>query len=134
MSNHKATPEQWAALLELLARVEALERNAICPHVRSSDEGTSYCALAEQTAKAKPTPNGRQFRSSLVERVNEAIMRDIEQAIGETIPKLDGTEARAAIRVIADEIEHRGDKGLDLDPGETADWLRRAADPTIQEV
>jgi hypothetical protein len=42
-------------------------------------------------------------------------------------------DARAAIRVIADEVERRGDKGLDLDPGETADWLRREASPANQE-
>jgi len=39
-------------ILELRARVEALEAGATCPHIRSSDEGTSYCALAEQTAPA----------------------------------------------------------------------------------
>jgi hypothetical protein len=41
-------------ILELRARVEALEAFASCPHIRSSDEGTSYCALAEQTAAAPP--------------------------------------------------------------------------------
>jgi len=30
------------------------EHGATCPHIRSSDEGTSYCALAEQTAAAQP--------------------------------------------------------------------------------
>jgi hypothetical protein len=57
MTDYKATPEQWAnvqkfaavatesCLLELRARVEALEANS------------------------KPTPNPRQIRSSLVERV-----------------------------------------------------------------
>jgi hypothetical protein len=61
-----ATPADWAwlegdstvdrcdaawsrGLIELRARVEALEAGATCPHVRTSDEGTSYCALAEQT-------------------------------------------------------------------------------------
>jgi hypothetical protein len=40
---------------------------------------------------------------------------------------------RAMILMIADKIEHRGEKGLDLDPGETADWLRREVDHIIQE-
>lgn len=40
---------------------------------------------------------------------------------------------RATILMLADEIEHRGEKGLDLDPGETADWLRREVDHIIQE-
>jgi hypothetical protein len=35
--------------------------------------------------------------------------------------------ARIAMRVIAEEVERRGSKGLDLDPGETADWLRGEA-------
>lgn len=34
----------------------------------------------------------------------------------------------AMIRAVADEVEKRGAKGLDLDPGETADWLRSEAD------
>jgi hypothetical protein len=28
------------------------------------------------------------------------------------------------IELIADEVESRGDRKLDLDPGETSDWLR----------
>jgi len=32
------------------------EHGVTCPHIRSSDEGTSYCALAEQTAAAQPAP------------------------------------------------------------------------------
>ena len=36
--------------------------------------------------------------------------------------------AAAQLRAIADEVERRGRKRLDLDPGETADWLRAAAD------
>ncbi len=97
--DYKATPEQWAFLrdcaangpsplrdqsaaqnsciLELRARVEALEATqepTACPHIVSSDEGTSYCRLAEQTQdkldrlieldRAEPAPAG-----SLVERV-----------------------------------------------------------------
>lgn len=34
----------------------------------------------------------------------------------------------AEIRALADEVERRGDAELDLDPGETADWLRAEAD------
>ncbi len=32
------------------------------------------------------------------------------------------------LEMIADEVERRGDKNLDIDPGETADWLRVEAD------
>lgn len=40
----------------------------------------------------------------------------------------------AVIRALADIIEQRGAKGLDLDPGETADWLRaEAVRVTLQE-
>jgi hypothetical protein len=62
MTDHKATPEQWttierlarndfynpSTILELRARVEALEANS------------------------KPTPNPSQIRSSLVERLRKA--------------------------------------------------------------
>jgi hypothetical protein len=61
---------------ELRARVEALEAGAICPHVVTSDESTSYCGLAEQVANSQPTSNDRQIRSSLVEQVAAAIADD----------------------------------------------------------
>jgi hypothetical protein len=87
MTKHIATTEQWAqieswmetesayssCLFELRTRVEVLERNATCPHIRNIDEGISYCALAAQTANTKPTPNPNQIRSSLVERVQRVI-------------------------------------------------------------
>lgn len=100
---HKATPEQWArqeefaagsdmlrCLLELRARVEALEAGATCPHIITSDEGTSYCALAEKVAamESPAPPSG-----SLVERVQQAI-HDIDFPHGTD-------EARAAIREVA---------------------------------
>ena len=63
---HRATLEQWAqtegkspnsnaglmwslacCVIELRTRLEALEAGATCPHVVTSDEGTSYCGLAE---------------------------------------------------------------------------------------
>ena len=31
------------------------------------------------------------------------------------------------LEFVADRVEHRGEKQLDLDPGETADWLRAEA-------
>jgi len=113
---HRATPEQWETLehyviaipnpsiasciLELRGRVEALEAGQTCPHIVTSDEGTSYCALAEQT-HSKSTPNNRQIRSSapadsLVERVADAI---VEQATSAGI--VDDRPARAAIREVA---------------------------------
>lgn len=70
--------------------------------------------------------SGRE--SSLVELVADAIAA---QATSAGI--VNDRPARAAILAIATEVERRGDKGLDLDPGETADWLRREANPTGQE-
>lgn len=58
-----------------------------------------------------------------------SLVKRVQRTIGHSFPY----DAREAIRVIADEVEHRGEKGLDLDPGETADWLRREADPIIEE-
>jgi hypothetical protein len=36
--------------------------------------------------------------------------------------------AAAALRAAADQVERRGERGDDWDPGETADWLRAEAD------
>lgn len=45
-------------------------REPVCPHIRTSDEGTSYCALAEQVAaKESAAPPA----SSLVERMAIAL-------------------------------------------------------------
>jgi hypothetical protein len=40
----------------------------------------------------------------------------------------------AELRALADIVEQRGDQGLDLDPGETADWLRAEADRAEGQV
>ena len=37
-------------------------------------------------------------------------------------------QAQVLLQELADQIEQRGDKQLDLDPGETADWLRAEAE------
>jgi hypothetical protein len=86
-----------ACILELRSRLEALEAGATCPHVVTSDEGTSYCGLAEQTANSQPSPNDRQIRSSLVERVGRAISLDAWDDAGNWT-----AEARAAIRAVAE--------------------------------
>ena len=119
--SHRATAKQWdrlerwadssttdACVLELRARIEALEAGATCPHIVTSDEGTSYCALAEASARigqpdvpadtsanasAKPTSNPSQIRSSLVEAVHNAI----STAMGHG-----PSEARAAIGAVAE--------------------------------
>jgi hypothetical protein len=126
MTDFKATPEQWddagafasdtrACLLELRARVEALEAGATCPHVVSSDEGTSYCRLAEQTQdkldrliemdRAVPAQ-----ADSLVERVADAL----DETLGDS-----EAEARAAIREVAAWLE-----GQNVGAGRaTARWL-----------
>ena len=94
---------------------------AHCPHIRSSDEGTSYCALAEQTATVKPTSNDRQIRSSgdtaavdissaaqavkdLVEVVENAIVIERAKWLG-----VGDHEARAAIRAVAWWLRAQGD-------------------------
>jgi hypothetical protein len=123
-----STPEHWAflqrwaadggraatGLVELRARVEVLEAGATCPHVRTSDEGTSYCALAGQhqdkldrliaqdraaSAEARPAP-----ASSLVERVAATIAHE-----GCLQPEvIYGPESRAAICEVATWLEARG--------------------------
>jgi hypothetical protein len=91
MTDYKATPKQWtqteqwaamgggqeACILELRARVEALEANS------------------------KPTPNDRQIRSSLVGRVSAAIVRVDEGHDWTHAETIATDEARAAIREVA---------------------------------
>jgi hypothetical protein len=117
MTDYRATPEQWSrlqerylggndlvsAVLELRDEIEALKVNF------------------------KSTSNSSQIRSSLVDRVASKI------ADHDAPVELWYEDARAAILTIAEEVERRGDRGLDLDPGETADWLRREAKPITQE-
>jgi len=77
--------------------------NATCPHIVTSNEGTSYCDLAEKTANSKPTPNPRQIRSSST----DGLMQSVSAAIC-PIDGRGGTpinwepEARAAILAVAE--------------------------------
>jgi len=93
---HKATPKQWAELeewatkyewsscvVELRDRLAALEAGATCPHILTSDEGTSYCGLAEQ-GNSSAAPAG-----GLVELVAAALDGGTE------------SQARAAIHAVA---------------------------------
>ncbi len=40
---------------------------------------------------------------------------------------LTNAQLKTILDLIANEVEERGDKHLDLDPGETSDWLRQEA-------
>ena len=115
MSDYRATPEQWAdagafasdtraCLLELCARIEALEANTKqwrIDHLRLANTCASlapdrlkfFNALLPDDEDSQPTPNPSQIRSSLVERVAIAIGRDDEPINWEP-------EARAAIREV----------------------------------
>ena len=100
---------------ELRARIEALEADATCPHIVSSDEGTSYCALAEQMARIGQSDvpaNTTAPAGSLVERVAAAIHPSICAD-----PNLYLHEARAAIRAVAEWLDTKGQHGCSL-------WLR----------
>ena len=114
----------WQELDELRVRVEALEAGATCPHIVSTDEGTSYCDLAQQTAAAQLDPideeeNDRRFRATLA-AIENATPEQIRAAAGlpersslvERVagaihpnrcadPNLYLHEARAAIREVA---------------------------------
>lgn len=79
------------------SRIVKLEDGAACPHIVTSDEGTSYCRLAESVANSQPTPNSSQISSSLVERVARAISLDS----WDVDPSSWTAEAYAAIREVA---------------------------------
>jgi len=52
----------------------------------------------------------------------------------DSTPGSDIVAMGAVLERIADEIEERGEKGLDLDPGETADWLRAEASQALLAI
>ena len=103
-----------------LQRIEKLEAGATCPHIASSDEGTSYCGLAEQQAAAppEPAPDG-----SLVDCVDQAIAIAGDDA---STPHW-APEARAAIREVADRIEQKQIDDYSVvipDVRDVIEWLR----------
>jgi len=92
---------------------------AHCPHIRGSDEGTSYCALAEQAATVKPTSNDRQIRSSgdtaavdlssAAQAVKDAVLAlcPDERVRGMAWP-LAKDEVSVALRAVADQVVPAG--------------------------
>ena len=117
-------------LLELRARIEALEAGATCPHIVTGDEGTSYCRLAEQVARigqsdvsadtsaqtSQPPPSDCQIRSSLVEAETEpapagSLVAWVVIAIGRDGETARWEEARAAIRAVAEWLDSVGNNG-----------------------
>lgn len=88
-----------------LQRIEALEANVTCPHVVTSDEGTSYCTLAEQTAKPSSNP--------LVKRVAAILVN------GQACDHDEARTARAAIREVAAWFGDRATPG-------TPQWIAAA--------
>jgi hypothetical protein len=126
MTDYKATPEQWHELerhshssqpwapciLELRARFEVLEAasrarlieiirltNAIARLVPDRNKFLTDTMADEDDAK--PTPNDRQIRSSLVERVAIAISRCEDSSSWDDEAINWAPEARAAIREVA---------------------------------
>jgi len=90
MTNHKATPEQWALLEEL----SAPEYDSTILELRTRVE-------ALEAANSKPTPNPSQIRRSLVDRVALAIS-GIEYGLERDEEAVNwASEARAAILEVA---------------------------------
>jgi predicted transcriptional regulator len=129
VTDYRATPEQWAqceewlenpvigasdaCILELRARVEALEAAA---HKHIVETSANILALASRVealeANSKPTPNPSQIRSSLVERVADAIAKADDDGLTNMTWSY---HARAAIREVA--------AWLDENTGGDAAWM-----------
>ena len=151
MSDHQATPEQWAkcetdarvwsgafhCVLELRARVEALEGKYETMRLATLEWGEDVDKVKRWSdqhlqrimaleANPKPTPNPSQIRSSLTRRVACAIGLDSDPI--NWVP-----EARAAIREVAAHIRANVSPGPSIAAGIAA-WLEQeAAQPTSQE-
>ena len=138
---HKAKPADWAwlegnstvdrcdaawsrGLIELRARIEALEAGATCPHIMTSDEGTSYCGLAEQVAamESAAPPAGSLVEQSatfdedendrrLSQPLSPAAQSVLDAVLVETAPlseqRQQRTEAAATLRAAADQVERK---------------------------
>jgi hypothetical protein len=86
-------------IADLRVRVAALEAGTTCPHIVSSDEGTSYCDLALQTATSQPDPideeeNDLRFRAALA-AIENATPEQIRSAAG--LPERSSLVERVAI-------------------------------------
>jgi hypothetical protein len=116
-------------VLELRDRVEALELGGL-----EQAESQRFCvdAIVRRLEKLEADA---AMTGKLQARPADSLLVRVAAAIADNDAPVDlwHDDARAALLVIADEVERRGDKGLDLDPGETADWLRREASPANQE-
>jgi hypothetical protein len=125
MTDHKATPEQWAqveawmaikseysaCVLELRARIEALEINTkqwridhfklanTCGSM-APDRFQFFNSLLPDSDMLKPSPNPSQIGSSLEKRVQLAIYTEYARSKG-----VGYLEARAAIREVAAWVE-----------------------------
>ena len=138
-TDYKAMPKTWATVaqfaangdeltacvMELLSRVQRLENGATCPHIVSSDEGTSYCGLAEQTARiGQPDvpANTSPPTGSLMDVVRDAIRQVEDEDEDDDDPGFKYTSA--AIRI--------GQGLLDLQASAAiravAEWLREQHD------
>jgi len=73
--------------------MEPAASQASCPHIRSSDEGTSYCALAQQGNSSASLTGSPAPAGGLVERVAIACARPSNKTWDD--------KARAAIREMA---------------------------------
>ena len=111
---------------DLRVRVEALELGGL-----EQAESQRFCvdAIVRRLEKLEADA---AMTGKLQARPADSLLERVVRAMGNE-PFDSWSEARAALLAIADEVERLGDKGLDLDPGETADWLRREANSTGQE-
>ena len=81
-------------------------------------------------------------RGEIIEQKKAAIRKEISERLPlhkrlklmiEVCGSDEITEIPAMLDLIADEVEKRGEIEYDLDPGETADWLRAEAEKARQQ-
>jgi len=106
-----------AAYDQLAARVEAIEDGNPCRYIRRSDEGTSYCALAELSA-AKGSDH--------IGQVNKMVAGALVESVAGAIKSGYHSDARAAIRKVVAHIRANVSPGPSTAAG-IAVWLEQEA-------
>ena len=145
MTDYTATPEQWAAaehygdpgrnprpmseyacILELRARIEALEK--VLEPVMAPPRHISIGYAVSDKQQLAPTPPAAPA-GVLVSRVAQSLTAVFQNGpYAEGANRWDEQAASAAIREVAKWLDGQDSTGTSATPGNIAEWLRQEVD------